>query len=70
MDFSVHVSNFILQSTKYLIEIYSYINTIHLEAEVRKGLDYDLTIGELAYRRTEGLSMKLNRSISDGKLFS
>ena len=55
---------------KDLIEIYSYRNTIHLEAEVRKGLDYGLTIGELAYRRTEGLSMELNRSISDGKLFS
>lgn len=44
---------------KDLIEIYSYRNTIHLEAEVRKGLDYDLAIGELAYRRTEGLSMEL-----------
>lgn len=34
-----------------LIEIYDYRNAIHLVAEQRKGIDYELELSKLAYRR-------------------
>lgn len=46
-----------------LINLYTYRNTVHLEAEIKKGLKYDLQMSELAYRRVEGLSMELSKSI-------
>lgn len=48
---------------KDLIKLYEYRNTIHLEAERKKGLDYDLEMGELAYRRVEGLSIQLEKKM-------
>lgn len=48
-----------------LIKLYEYRNTVHLEAERRKKLDYDLEMGKLAYRRVEGLSIQLNESINN-----
>lgn len=34
-----------------IIEIYGYRNAIHLAAEIRKGVDYELSLSKLAYRR-------------------
>lgn len=42
-----------------LIQLYEYRNTIHIEAEMKKNLTYDLEMGELAYRRVEGLNIEL-----------
>lgn len=36
---------------KEIIEIYSYRNAIHLAAELRKGIEYELGLSKLAYRR-------------------
>lgn len=36
---------------KEIIEIYSYRNAIHLAAELRKGVEYELDLSKLAYRR-------------------
>ncbi len=36
---------------KELIEIYSYRNAIHLAAELRKGIEYELELSKRAYRR-------------------
>lgn len=44
---------------KDLINLYEYRNTVHLEAELRKNLDYNLDMGLLAFRRVEGLSIQL-----------
>ena len=46
-----------------LILLYEYRNTIHIEAELKKNLDYDLKMGKLAYRRVEGLSMQLEENL-------
>ena len=46
-----------------LINIYEYRNTVHLEAELKKNLDYNLEMGLLAYRRVEGLSIQLKESL-------
>ncbi len=46
-----------------LVKLYEYRNTVHIEAEMRKNLSYDLEMGGLAYRRIEGLSMKLEHSL-------
>jgi hypothetical protein len=47
-----------------LIKLYEYRNTIHIEAELKKGLTYDLEMGELAYRRVEGLSIRLSETLA------
>ncbi len=44
-----------------LIQLYEYRNTIHIEAELKKGFDYDLQMSTLAYRRVEGLSIELSQ---------
>ncbi|MEC3885508.1 hypothetical protein VKA52_17450 [Halobacillus sp. HZG1] len=46
-----------------LIKLYEYRNTVHLEAELKKNLDYNLSMGLLAYRRVEGLSIQLTESL-------
>lgn len=46
-----------------LIILYEYRNTVHLEAELKKGLTYDLDMGQLAYRRVEGLSIGLTEKL-------
>ncbi len=38
---------------KEIIEIYGYRNAIHLVAEQRKGIDYELSLSKLAYRRLQ-----------------
>ncbi|QDQ03510.1 hypothetical protein FOH38_22775 [Lysinibacillus fusiformis] len=51
-----------------LIQLYEYRNTVHLEAELRKKFTYDLNMGELAYRRVEGLSKVLSEKIQTGEI--
>lgn len=46
-----------------LITLYEFRNTVHLEAEMKKGFDYNLKIAKLAYRRVEGLSINLSKKI-------
>lgn len=41
----------VIDLPKELIEIYSYRNAIHLAAELRKGIEYELDLSKLAYRR-------------------
>lgn len=48
-----------------LIELYKYRNTVHLEAELKKNLNYNLEMGQLAYRRVEGLSIQLKESLKN-----
>ncbi len=52
-----------LQLKEDLIKLYEYRNTVHLEAELKKNLDYNLEMGFLAYRRVEGLSIQLKESL-------
>lgn len=52
------------QMKEDLIRLYGYRNTVHLEAELKKGLPYDLEMGELAYRRVQGLSIRLSESLA------
>lgn len=37
--------------TSEIIEIYGYRNAIHLVAEQRKGIEYELELSKRAYRR-------------------
>lgn len=46
-----------------LITLYEYRNTIHIESELRKNLTYDLSMGELAFRKVEGLSIELAQNL-------
>lgn len=48
-----------------LIKLYKYRNTVHLESELRQNLDYNLDMGNLAYRRVEGLSIQLTESLKN-----
>lgn len=48
-----------------LVKLYEYRNTVHIEAEMKKNLSYDLDMGMLAYRRIEGLSMELEDSLGE-----
>lgn len=41
----------IIDFKEELIEIYSYRNAIHLVAELRKGIEYELNLSKKAYRR-------------------
>lgn len=51
------------QLKKDLIKLYKYRNTIHIESELKQNLDYNLEMGNLAYRRVEGLSIQLSENI-------
>lgn len=46
-----------------LINLYKYRNTVHIESELKQNLDYNLEMGNLAYRRVEGLSRQLTESL-------
>lgn len=46
-----------------LIKIYEYRNTVHIEAEIKKDIKYDLEMSELAYRKVEGLDIELTKNI-------
>lgn len=53
-----------------LIKLYEYRNTVHIEAELRKNLDYNLEMGLLAFRRVEGLSMQLSSNLKEKFMIS
>lgn len=53
-----------------LIDIYEYRNTIHLEAAIKKNLDYTLKMSKKAYRRVEGLNIELSDSLRKLGLFN
>ncbi|WP_199868553.1 hypothetical protein [Virgibacillus senegalensis] len=48
-----------------LKKLYKYRNTVHLESELRQNLDYNLDMGNLAYRRVEGLSKQSTESLKN-----
>lgn len=51
-----------------LINLYEYRNTVHIEAELKKNPDYNLSMGLLAYRRVEGLSSQLSENLKRFKM--
>lgn len=52
-----------------IIEIYSYRNGIHIIAEKRKGINYELELSRKAYRRMRPFIDQLKeRLVSDGKI--
>lgn len=52
-----------------LIEIYSYRNCIHIMAEKRKGMDYELDLSKKAYRRMRPFIDQLKEKLKqDGKI--
>lgn len=52
-----------------LIEIYSYRNGIHIIAEQRKGINYELDLSKKAYRRMQPFIDQLKEKlIKDGKI--
>lgn len=51
-----------------IIEIYSYRNAIHLAAELRKGIEYELDLSKLAYRRMRPFIAQIKERLQiDGK---
>ncbi|MCI8956144.1 MAG: hypothetical protein HFG29_04025 [Eubacterium sp.] len=55
--------------TSEIIEIYSYRNGIHIIAEKRKGINYELELSRKAYRRMRPFIDQLKeRLASDGKI--
>lgn len=53
------------------IELYSYRNGIHILAEQRKGITYELDLSKKAYRRMRPFIDQIKeRLIADGKLSS
>jgi len=58
-----------LQLKEDLITLYTYRNTVHIESELRQiekyNLEYNLDMGNLAYKRVEGLSMQLTESLKN-----
>ena len=50
-----------------LIAIYEYRNTVHVEAEIKKQIKYDLEMSELAYRKVEGLDIELTKYFNEHK---
>ncbi|HEM3584516.1 TPA: hypothetical protein U1B95_001987, partial [Streptococcus suis] len=52
-----------------IIEIYEYRNAIHLIAEQRKNIDYELELSQRAYRRMKPFIEQIkDRLITDNKL--
>ena len=52
-----------------IIEIYSYRNGIHIIAEQRKGINYELDLSKKAYRRMRPFIDQLkDKFIQDGKI--
>ena len=52
-----------------IIEIYSYRNGIHIIAEQRKGINYELDLSKKAYRRMRPFIDQLkDKLIQDGKI--
>lgn len=47
----INIEGIVIDLTSEIIEIYSYRNAIHLIAEQRKGIEYELELSKRAYRR-------------------
>lgn len=58
------------QMKKDLIKIFEYRNTVHIEATLKKNLDYTLEISKLAYRRVEGLNIELSNALKNMGLWN
>ena len=50
-----------------LIEIYSYRNAIHLVAEQRKGITYELELSKKAYRRMQPFIEQVQEKLKSDK---
>ena len=51
-----------------IIEIYSYRNAIHLVAELRKGIEYELELSKIAYKRMRPFIDQIKERLkADGK---
>lgn len=50
-----------------IIEIYSYRNAIHLAAEQRKGIKYELELSKLAYRRMQPFIKSIKDKLKSDK---
>lgn len=69
------IKNFLTQDGKTisfvdeLIKIYEIRNGIHLHAELRKEIDYELELSKIAYRRMQPFVEQIkNQMIKDGKI--
>ena len=55
--------------TSEIIEIYSYRNGIHIVAERRKGINYELELSRKAYRRMRLFIDQIKEKlVDDGKI--
>mgnify|MGYP003295681754 CR=1 FL=1 len=57
----------VVDITQEIIEIYSYRNAIHLVAEIRKGIDYELDLSKLAYRRMRPFIAQIKEQLQKDK---
>lgn len=57
----------LINLTKEIIEIYSYRNAIHLVAEIRKGLEYELELSKRAYRRMRPFIDQIKAKLKNDK---
>ena len=52
-----------------MVYCYNLRNGIHLHAELRKGIVWDLEMSKAAYRRVENLNNQVNRQLlADSKI--
>ena len=66
----IHREDSVIDLPAEIIEIYSYRNGIHLIAEQRKEIKYELELGKLAYRRLKPFIEQIkNRLKIDGKYY-
>lgn len=50
-----------------LIEIYGYRNAIHLAAELRKGIEYELDLSKIAYKRMRPFVDQIKSKLKDDR---
>lgn len=64
----VNDKGIIVSLPEELIEIYSYRNGIHLIAEQRKGISYEINLSKKAYRRMKPFIEQIKEKLQeDGK---
>lgn len=64
----VNDKGIIVSLPEELIEIYSYRNGIHLIAEQRKGISYEINLSKKAYRRMKPFIEQIKEKLrEDGK---
>lgn len=52
---------------KDIVKVYEYRNAIHLIAEQRKGVEYELDMGRIAYRRMQPFVSQVRQKLKDDK---